>query len=98
MDSSRVARARPGDAVFVPGGHLLALVAEGDAVATVARRTTTALGSSASARDAARSAALRAHARTCAREERRAAMLTCGVSLERWEKYAEAVELLWACN
>jgi isopenicillin N synthase-like dioxygenase len=98
MDSSRVARARPGDAVFVPGGHLLALVAEGDAVATVARRTTTALGSSASAGDAARSAALRAHARTCAREERRAAMLTCGVSLERWEKYAEAVELLWACN
>lgn len=46
------------------------------------------------------SAALRAHAKSCRGGRLRALMTapTCGVSPARWEKYAEAVELLWACN
>jgi hypothetical protein len=46
------------------------------------------------------SAALRAHAKGC-RGGRVAALMTapaCSVTRARSEKYAEAVELLWACD
>jgi hypothetical protein len=46
------------------------------------------------------SVALRAHAKSC-RGGRAAALMTapaCRVTRARSEKYAEAVELLWACN